>query len=93
MLNRYDATRDAAISAAMAASQMRNFPHHCRIGRVRKKLSPPQIIDRMANALIERASVVGGAGEQALRDANFTASEIAAYGERAAERARTLQPA
>lgn len=50
-----------------------------------------QIIQKMANALIDRVAVTGGATEQAMLDAGFTRAQVEQYGEAAADKARSIQ--
>lgn len=63
------------------------------IKKPEKPMKPKDIIEKMAKAFIETASIVEGATEQALRNANFTDAQIDKYGERAADRAREIQGA
>ena len=53
--------------------------------------SKTQIIQKMADALINSAAVLGGATEQALLGAGFTHAQIEAHGEEAADKARSIQ--
>lgn len=53
--------------------------------------SKTQIIQKMADALINSAAVLGGATEDALLGAGFTHAQIKAHGEDAADKARSIQ--